>query len=83
LDAIAERGARLCDASNGTIILSDGEALRMEAHYGPLARQVALAEACLLGAYHHAPAAPEPAGTALGRREEKCTARPGWSSRSP
>src|SRR5713226_8887983 len=37
LDAIAERAARLCDASNGTIILSDGEALRMEAHYGPLA----------------------------------------------
>jgi GAF domain-containing protein len=40
LDAIAERGARLCDASNGTIILSDGEALRMEAHYGPLAEQI-------------------------------------------
>src|SRR5713226_2840813 len=40
LDAIAERAARLCDASNGTIILSDGEALRMEAHYGPLARQI-------------------------------------------
>jgi two-component system, NtrC family, sensor kinase len=40
LDAIAERGARLCDASNGTIILSDGDALRMEAHYGPLAEQI-------------------------------------------
>src|SRR5712692_3013480 len=40
LDAIAETAARLCDASNGTIILSDGEALRMEAHYGPLARQI-------------------------------------------
>ena len=40
LDAIAERGARLCDASNATIILSDGEALRMEAHYGPLAEQI-------------------------------------------
>ena len=40
LDAIAERAARLCDASNGTIILSDGEALRMEAHYGPLAGQI-------------------------------------------
>jgi signal transduction histidine kinase len=40
LDAIAERGARLCDASNGTIILSDGETLRMEAHYGPLAEQI-------------------------------------------
>jgi signal transduction histidine kinase len=40
LDAIAERAARLCDASNVTIILSDGEALRMEAHYGPLARQI-------------------------------------------
>ncbi len=40
LDAIAERASRLCDASNGTIILSDGEALRMEAHYGPLAEQI-------------------------------------------
>src|SRR5437899_6968089 len=40
LDAIAERAARLCDASNVTIILSDGEALRMEAHYGPLAEQI-------------------------------------------
>ena len=40
LDAIAERAARLCDASNGTIILRDGEALRMEAHYGPLAEQI-------------------------------------------
>src|SRR5712692_1664095 len=40
LDAIAETAARLCDASNGTIILSDGEALRMEAHYGPLAEQI-------------------------------------------
>jgi GAF domain-containing protein len=40
LDAIAERAARPCDASNGTIILSDGEALRMEAHYGPLAEQI-------------------------------------------
>jgi signal transduction histidine kinase len=40
LDAIAERAARLCDASNGTIILSDDEALRMEAHYGPLAEQI-------------------------------------------
>ena len=37
LDAIAERAARLCDAWNGTILLCDGEALRMEAHYGPLA----------------------------------------------
>jgi signal transduction histidine kinase len=42
LDAIAERAARLCDASNGTIILSDGEALRMEAHYGPLAEQIGI-----------------------------------------
>src|SRR5712691_13446902 len=42
LDAIAERAARLCDASNGTIILSDGEALRMEAHYGPLAGQIGI-----------------------------------------
>jgi hypothetical protein len=40
LDTIAERAARLCDASNATIILSDGEALRMEAHYGPLAEQI-------------------------------------------
>src|SRR5262249_26835900 len=30
LDAIAERGARLCDSSDATIVLSDGEALRME-----------------------------------------------------
>jgi signal transduction histidine kinase len=42
LDAIAERAARLCDASNVTIILSDGEALRMEAHYGPLAEQIGI-----------------------------------------
>jgi GAF domain-containing protein len=42
LDAIAERAARLCDAANGTIILSDGEALRMEAHYGPLAEQIGI-----------------------------------------
>src|SRR5713226_117670 len=42
LDAIAERAARLCDASNGTIILSNGEALRMEAHYGPLAGQIGI-----------------------------------------
>ena len=42
LDAIAERAARLCGASNGTIILSDGEALRMEAHYGPLAEQIGI-----------------------------------------
>jgi GAF domain-containing protein len=42
LDAIAERAARLCDASNGTIILSHGEALRMEAHYGPLAEQIGI-----------------------------------------
>ena len=40
LDAIAERAARLCDASNATIILSDGDALRMEAHHGPLAEQI-------------------------------------------
>ena len=40
LDAIAERAARLCDAANVTIVLSDGEALRMEAHYGPLAEQI-------------------------------------------
>jgi two-component system NtrC family sensor kinase len=42
LDAIAERAARLCDAWNGTIVLSDGEALRMETHYGPLAEQVGM-----------------------------------------
>ena len=42
LDAIAERAARLCDASNATIVLSDGEALRMEAHYGPLAEQIGI-----------------------------------------
>src|SRR6266568_4427179 len=40
LDAIAERAARLCDASNGTIILSNGDALYMQAHYGPLAGQI-------------------------------------------
>jgi GAF domain-containing protein len=42
LDAIAERAARLCDAWNGTIVLSDGEALRIEAHYGPLAEQIGM-----------------------------------------
>jgi len=42
LDAIAERAARLCDAWNGTIVLSDGEVLRMEAHYGPLTGQIGL-----------------------------------------
>jgi GAF domain-containing protein/anti-sigma regulatory factor (Ser/Thr protein kinase) len=42
LVAIAERAARLCDASNATIILSDGETLRMEAHYGPLAEQIGI-----------------------------------------
>jgi signal transduction histidine kinase/putative methionine-R-sulfoxide reductase with GAF domain/CHASE3 domain sensor protein len=40
LEAIAESAARLCDAWNGTIVLSDGEALRMEAHHGPLREQV-------------------------------------------
>jgi GAF domain-containing protein len=42
LKAIAERAARLCDARNGTILLSDGSALRMEAHYGPLDEQVGM-----------------------------------------
>jgi len=42
LFAIAERAARLCDAWNGTILLSDGAALRMEAHYGPLPEQVGM-----------------------------------------
>jgi GAF domain-containing protein len=42
LHAIAERAARLCDAWNGTIVLSDGESLRMEAHYGPLTEQVGI-----------------------------------------
>ncbi len=42
LDAIAERAARLCDAWNGTIVLGDGDALRMEAHYGPITEQVGL-----------------------------------------
>ena len=40
LDAIAERAARLCDAWNGTILLKDGDALGMEAHYGPITEQV-------------------------------------------
>jgi len=42
LDAIAERAARLCDAWNGTIVLGDGDALRMEAHYGPITEQVGM-----------------------------------------
>jgi two-component system, NtrC family, sensor kinase len=42
LHAIAERAARLCDAWNGTIVLSDGEAFCMEAHYGPLAEQIGM-----------------------------------------
>jgi GAF domain-containing protein len=42
LHAIAERAAQLCDAWNGTIVLSDGEALCMEAHYGPLTEQIGM-----------------------------------------
>src|SRR3984893_6798754 len=42
LDAIAERAARLCDAWNGTIVLADGDTLRMEAHYGPLSEQIGI-----------------------------------------
>ncbi len=36
LDAVAERAARLCDAWDGTIFLSEGDALRMAAHSGPI-----------------------------------------------
>jgi signal transduction histidine kinase len=42
LDAISERAARLCDAWNGTIVLGDGQGLRMEAHYGPLTEQLGI-----------------------------------------
>ena len=42
LDAISERAARLCDAWNGTIVLGDGQGLRMEAHYGPLTEQLGM-----------------------------------------
>ena len=42
LDAIAERSARLCDAWNGTIVLRDGDGLRMHAHYGPISEQVGI-----------------------------------------
>jgi signal transduction histidine kinase len=42
LSAIAERAARLCDAWNGTILLSDGQTLRMDAHYGPLPEQAGM-----------------------------------------
>src|SRR5260370_1478956 len=42
LDAISERAARLCDAWNGTIVLGDGQGLRMEAHYGPHTEQVGI-----------------------------------------
>src|SRR5215467_7692579 len=42
LDRIAERAARLCDALNATIVLADGDALRIQTHYGPLAEQVGM-----------------------------------------
>jgi GAF domain-containing protein/anti-sigma regulatory factor (Ser/Thr protein kinase) len=42
LSAIAERAARLCQAWNGTILLSEGNALRMEAHYGPITDQTGM-----------------------------------------
>src|ERR1700730_4303673 len=42
LDAISERAARLCGAWNGTIVLGDGQGLRMESHYGPLTEQLGI-----------------------------------------
>src|SRR5262249_9014825 len=35
LDAVAERASRLCDASDGVILLVDGGRLRAAAHHGP------------------------------------------------
>lgn len=36
LDAVAERAARLCDAWDGIIVLRDGDALQVVAHYGSI-----------------------------------------------
>ncbi|MBI4735103.1 MAG: HAMP domain-containing protein, partial [candidate division NC10 bacterium] len=36
LDAVAERAARLCNAWDGTILLSEENALRVVAHHGPI-----------------------------------------------
>jgi len=36
LDAVAERAARLCDAWDASITLSDGDALQVVAHHGPI-----------------------------------------------
>jgi signal transduction histidine kinase len=36
LDAVAEKAARLCDAWDGLITLSDGDALQVVAHHGPI-----------------------------------------------
>jgi len=36
LETVAERAAQLCDAYDATILLRDGQVLRVAAHYGPI-----------------------------------------------
>ncbi len=42
LDAVAERAARLCNAWDGMILLSDGDELQVVAHHGPIDAVMAL-----------------------------------------